>query len=237
VPSTDDANNLDDPRVKVIGGEFNGPQLFGASTAMGDVNGDGFADLIVGAPASINGAGHLYVFYAIEVAPGSALVVQGNATGTSTQLSGDTRRRLGLGASVAAGDVNGDGITDVVIGAPGTASRARPNRAASTCSLRTTMMIGTGAPSSAQTTPSSRRPFVSAFRKIGDGMATAPDVIAGATPRPAPGQVYVFHAAADTGIPATFDTAAAYARRRLVMPIHIVGEETRQLETRWRWPI
>ena len=127
VPSTGDANNLDDPKVKVIGGEIGaGPQAFGASTAMADVNGDGFADLIVGAPASLGGAGHLYVFYAIEVAPGSALVVQGNATGTSTQLSGDDDRFLGLGTSVAAGDVNGDGVADVMAGAPGT--RQHPRR-------------------------------------------------------------------------------------------------------------
>ena len=41
VPSTADANNLDDPKVKVIGGEIGaGPQAFGASTAMADVNGE-----------------------------------------------------------------------------------------------------------------------------------------------------------------------------------------------------
>ncbi|MEP6833144.1 MAG: hypothetical protein ABJB74_07100 [Gemmatimonas sp.] len=242
IPSTSDANNLNDSNVQVIGGEVNaGTQLFGASTAMGDVNGDGFADLIVGAPASLNGAGHLYVFYAVEVAAGKALIVQGNATGTSTQLSGDATRLLALGTSVAAGDVNGDGFTDVVAGAPGTpatpageAGRAYvffARHGGNVVGLEPATVFGADNTIIGDSSDVGFGGAVAMGDITGDvfaDIAVAANLTAGSA-----GHVYVFHASSDgAGIPATFDDASGVrAALSSNANTRIVGEQGSSLGT------
>ncbi len=100
------------PALTWTGAAENG--YFGSvvSTA-GDVNGDGFADVIIGAPqASVgflrNGAAHLYL--------GSA---SGASATVDTVIVGTAANEY-CGSGVAnAGDVNGDGYADVLIGCPG----------------------------------------------------------------------------------------------------------------------
>jgi hypothetical protein len=82
----------------------------------GDVNGDGFADVIVGAPAGDNTQlkGRSYVYY-------------GMANGISeipAWIAESTATSSGFGVAVAsAGDVNNDGYSDVIVGAPNSGSR------------------------------------------------------------------------------------------------------------------
>ncbi|MCB9698670.1 MAG: FG-GAP repeat protein [Alphaproteobacteria bacterium] len=91
-----------------------GQAHFGSSVASaGDVNGDGFDDVIIGARDFDHG----------EQDEGSALLYLGSATGLSTGAiwgaEGD-QRGAWLGAAVSsAGDVDGDGVVDLLIGAPG----------------------------------------------------------------------------------------------------------------------
>ncbi|MDX9751901.1 MAG: VCBS repeat-containing protein, partial [Flavobacteriales bacterium] len=86
---------------------------FGTSVATaGDVNGDGYSDIIIGAPDFSNG----------QAGEGAAFVHLGSPDGVvpaaHRQLEGNVAG-LAFGTSVAgAGDVNGNGCSDVVVGAP-----------------------------------------------------------------------------------------------------------------------
>ncbi len=87
---------------------------FGYSVASaGDVNGDGYSDVIIGTPKYTDGA---------NTWEGRAFVYHGSATGlsaTPNSILDDANQAFAFfGFSIAsAGDVNGDGYSDVIIGA------------------------------------------------------------------------------------------------------------------------
>ena len=85
---------------------------FGTSVAIGDFNGDGFKDIIVGAPeddtATNEDVGKVYVFF------GPAF-----ATFLAIEKPGPGQDLANFGFAVAAGDTDGDGFAEIVVGAPG----------------------------------------------------------------------------------------------------------------------
>ena len=96
----------------------------GETVAVGDINGDGFEDLILGSPGAFLGAGAVYVTYgrAGGFTPQIDLV---NPTFTTTAIPG-IEAGAAFGASVATGDLNGDGFDDIIAGAPDADPDSKP---------------------------------------------------------------------------------------------------------------
>ncbi|HRS79378.1 MAG TPA: FG-GAP-like repeat-containing protein [Spirochaetota bacterium] len=94
---------------KTLTGENSGDS-FGFSLTLGDINGDGYGDLVASSPFYSSGTGRLYIF-------------NGSSTGiddVSTPLHIDAEAAgIYLGSSMTLGDVNRDGYLDLVYDAPG----------------------------------------------------------------------------------------------------------------------
>jgi hypothetical protein len=98
-------------------GEAQGDAAFGYSVSEGDINGDGYDDVIIGAPSYDTGPPPGDID---EQAAGRAYLYLGSADGLETSpswiSSGDNQEGAFYGESVSgAGDVNGDGNDDVIV--------------------------------------------------------------------------------------------------------------------------
>ena len=119
--SWDDNNGDRSGSARVLSGvdgavlySFDGDSAYdsfgGSVSAAGDVNGDGFADVIVGARFDYNSG---------PDPSGSARVLSGVDGAVLYSFNGDSANDSFGGSVSAAGDVNGDGFDDLVVGAFG----------------------------------------------------------------------------------------------------------------------
>ncbi|MBP6366119.1 MAG: FG-GAP repeat protein [Nitrosomonas sp.] len=120
LPSIDGSNGFRLDGVAKI--DYSG---YSVSTA-GDVNGDGFDDVIVGAPradSNGNNSGSSYVVFGKAFGFSATMELSSLDGSNGSRLDGVAERDYSGESVSSAGDVNGDGFDDVIVGT----SRADPN--------------------------------------------------------------------------------------------------------------
>ncbi len=96
-------------------GSSTGKPGVGAAVATGDLNADGYADLVVGSPGADTGGTDSGTVFALD---GGAVLSGTYAYTAATTAAYGVSAGDKLGWSVAVGDVDGDGADDVLAGAP-----------------------------------------------------------------------------------------------------------------------
>ena len=94
------------------------PNCYASVTDAGDVNADGISDIIIGFPGNTTSPGNAYVIFGKNTS-WSSTVLLASLDGTNGFRLDGVNVNDQTGSSVAsAGDFNGDGINDIIIGAP-----------------------------------------------------------------------------------------------------------------------
>jgi hypothetical protein len=90
---------------------------FGDSLAVGDVNGDGYADIAIGDYYYDSSHGRVWIFHGGPVGISDVDLSSGDQADTT--LDGEGGSSTNFGSYMGFGDVNGDGYADLAVGAPG----------------------------------------------------------------------------------------------------------------------
>ena len=122
-PASFNLNNLNGTNGFIVPGVASQGFLGGSVSIAGDINGDGISDLILGAYQANSLAGASYVIFGSRGGFPSSFNLN-NLNGTNGfivpgVMTGNQGGQLGRSVSTA-GDVNGDGLGDLLLGAPGT---------------------------------------------------------------------------------------------------------------------
>lgn len=122
-----DTTSLNPAQGFIIVGDQNGDQLGSSVSSAGDINGDGFDDVIIGAPRGDDAgdlAGEAYVIFGTSLGfgtgDGAGRQVIDTASLSAAQgfvIQGSRAQTLSGYSVSAAGDVNGDGYDDLIVGA------------------------------------------------------------------------------------------------------------------------
>ncbi|RHX89374.1 FG-GAP-like repeat-containing protein [Leptospira stimsonii] len=97
------------PNTSIVGPGTN----FGSAIRLGDLNGDGFSDLIVNGNTYSASSGRLWIFHS---GPGG-ITATNTATPTLTLTGASPNDTFGI--SMETGDINGDGFEDLIAASPG----------------------------------------------------------------------------------------------------------------------
>src|SRR5262249_47205595 len=95
--------------------------LAGDTIAAGDVNGDGVDDLLITtkrtATQPLPGSGDVTVLFGSSALPGEFPIDLGDPNAFDLKILG-AQTADGFGSALATGDINGDNVADLLIGAP-----------------------------------------------------------------------------------------------------------------------